>query len=208
VDLVPVGVDHGGQTLSPLLILWLFDDLDARLTESSDLPVDVVAVEPERDSSGQCNLFDGAQTERERAKDDHDELRLVLREPIVLLEAEVLAIERCHSRQVGRLEDRKRVMKRHAPSLATTAGVTLARVRAQPQRIVIERGGLRAEVDAADIASLLDETRPQVDDDEARDTAYDVVLDYGDHEERLRYDDEELPSDIREALDAQLKRAG
>ena len=34
-------------------------------------------------------------------------------------------------------------------------------MRARPQRIVIERGGLRAEVDAA----LLDETRPPVDDD-------------------------------------------
>jgi len=42
-------------------------------------------------------------------------------------------------------------------------------------------------------------------DDEAGDTAYDVVLDYGDHSERLRYDDEELPGDVREALDARLE---
>jgi hypothetical protein len=81
-------------------------------------------------------------------------------------------------------------------------------VRAQPQRIVIERGGLRAEVDPAVVVALLDETRPPVDDDEALDTAYDVVLDYGDHEERLRYSDDELPGDVREALDAQLKQAG
>jgi hypothetical protein len=81
-------------------------------------------------------------------------------------------------------------------------------VRARPQRILIERGGLRAEVDPADVVALLDEMRPPVDDDEALDSAYDVVLDYGDHEERLRYDDEELPGDIRESLDAQLKRAG
>jgi hypothetical protein len=81
-------------------------------------------------------------------------------------------------------------------------------VRAQPQRIVIERGGLRGEVDPAVVVALLDETRPPVDDNEALDTAYDVVLDYGDHEERLRYRDDELPGDVREALDAQLKQAG
>ena len=74
-------------------------------------------------------------------------------------------------------------------------------MRARPQRILIERGGLRAEVDPADVVALLDETRPRVDDD----TAYDVVLDYGDHEERLRYDDEELPGEIREALDTRLE---
>ena len=78
-------------------------------------------------------------------------------------------------------------------------------MRARPERIVIERGGLRAEVNPAEVVALLDETRPPVDDDEARDTAYDVVLDYGDHEERLRFEDDELPSDIREALDARLQ---
>jgi hypothetical protein len=78
-------------------------------------------------------------------------------------------------------------------------------VRARPQRIVIERGGLRAEVDAADVATLLDETHPPVDDDKPLDSAYDVVLDYGDHEERLRFDDEELPAEIRETLDARLE---
>jgi len=80
-------------------------------------------------------------------------------------------------------------------------------VRARPQRIVIERGGLRAEVDPADVATLLDETRSAADD-EAGDTTYDVVLDYGDHEERLRYDEQELPDHIRELLDTHLKRAG
>jgi hypothetical protein len=81
-------------------------------------------------------------------------------------------------------------------------------MRALPERIVIERGGLRAEVDPSVVVALLDETHPPVDDDEAVDTAYDVVLEYGDHEERLRYDDDELPGDIRETLDAQLKQAG
>jgi hypothetical protein len=81
-------------------------------------------------------------------------------------------------------------------------------VRARPQRIVIERGGLRAEVDPVNLGAigrLFDETRPPADDDEAGDTSYDVVLDYGDHSERLRYDEEELPTDIREALDARLE---
>ena len=81
-------------------------------------------------------------------------------------------------------------------------------MRARPQRIVIERGGLRAEVEPAVVAALLDELRPPVDDDMASDYAYDVVLDYGDRQERLRYNEEELPADIREALDAHLKRAG
>jgi len=47
-----------------------------------------------------------------------------------------------------------------------------------------------------------------VDDDEAVDSAYDVVLDYGDHEERLRYTDDELPAEIRDQLDAKLNQAG
>ena len=78
-------------------------------------------------------------------------------------------------------------------------------MRARPQRIVLERGRLRAEVDPADVLALLDEARPPVDDDEALDSAYDVVLDYGDHEERLRYEDEELSAELREALDARLE---
>jgi hypothetical protein len=78
-------------------------------------------------------------------------------------------------------------------------------VRTRPQRIVIERGALRAEVDPADVLALLDETRPPVDDDKPVASAYDVVLDYGDHEERLRFDDEELPADIRETLDERLE---
>jgi hypothetical protein len=81
-------------------------------------------------------------------------------------------------------------------------------VRARPQRIVIERGGLRAEVDPADVVTLLDELRPPVDDDTASDSAYDVVLDYGDHQQRLRYNDDELPDDIRETLDARLESGG
>lgn len=95
-------------------------------------------------------------------------------------------------------------------------------MRALPQRILIERGGgsggetLRAQLDPtnlpADLAGpftrLLDETHPPAADDEPEVTAYDVVLDYGDHEERLRYDEAELPGPIREALDAQLKQAG
>jgi hypothetical protein len=87
-------------------------------------------------------------------------------------------------------------------------------VRARPQRIVIERGGLRAEVDPANIpqdvagaiSRLLDETRPALAPDApAEEAAYDVVLDYGDHHERLRFGEDELPGDVREALDARLE---
>lgn len=80
-------------------------------------------------------------------------------------------------------------------------------MRARPQRILIERGGLRAEVDPADVVALLDETRPPIDDDQAVESAYDLVLDYGDREERLRFEDDELPADLREALDARLEPA-
>lgn len=100
------------------------------------------------------------------------------------------------------------------------SGATLELVRARPQRILIERGGgpgggtLRAELDPASIPAevagaltrLLDEARPPTDKDEPDETAYDVVLDYGDHSERLRYRDDELPDDIREALDDRLRR--
>jgi hypothetical protein len=93
-------------------------------------------------------------------------------------------------------------------------------VRARPQRIVIERGGgpcgeaLRAEVDpvnmpadvAAAISRLLDETRtPGPDAPPEDDTTYDVVLDYGDRTERLRYDQAELDDDVRAALDSRLQ---
>jgi hypothetical protein len=87
-------------------------------------------------------------------------------------------------------------------------------MRARPQRIVIERGGLRTEVDPANIPQdlagainrLLDEMRrPEEPDAEAEDTAYDVILDYGDHVERLRYDETELPGEVREALDSHLE---
>jgi hypothetical protein len=86
-------------------------------------------------------------------------------------------------------------------------------VRARPQRIVIERGGLRTEVDPANmpqgiagaITRLLDELRPPEEPDaEAEDTAYDVILDYGDRLERLRYHEAELPGEVREALDSCL----
>jgi hypothetical protein len=92
-------------------------------------------------------------------------------------------------------------------------------VRARPQRIVIERGGgpggqpLRAEIDPANmpadvagaISRLLDETRPPAPPDAPEvDDAYDVVLDYGDRRERLRYDEAELPGDVRAALDSRL----
>src|SRR5918994_6874758 len=78
-------------------------------------------------------------------------------------------------------------------------------MRARPQRILIERGGgpggetLRAEIDpanmppdiAAPISRLLDEARPPVADDEAGDTVYDIVLDYGDRRERVGYEEDE-----------------
>jgi hypothetical protein len=87
-------------------------------------------------------------------------------------------------------------------------------MRARPQRIVIERGGLRTEVDPANmpqdvagaITRLLDEMRPSEEPDaEAEDTAYDLILDYGDRLERLRYDETELPGEVREALDSCLE---
>jgi hypothetical protein len=85
---------------------------------------------------------------------------------------------------------------------------------------VIERGGapggetLRAEIDPANmpadvagaISQLLDETRaPAEGMPPADESTYDVVLDYGDHDERLRYDEAELPDDIRAALDSRLR---
>ena len=92
----------------------------------------------------------------------------------------------------------------------------MALVRARPQRIVIERGALRADIDPANmpqdvagaIGRLLDETRTPAADDKVGDTAYEIVLDYGDHDERLRYQEEELPGDVRAALDAHLNRGG
>lgn len=96
-------------------------------------------------------------------------------------------------------------------------------MRARPQRIVIERGGgadrqpLRAEIDpanipqdvAAAISRLLDETRPPAPPDAPQaDDTYDVVLDYGDRSERLRYSEAELPADVRAALDSRLAPGG
>lgn len=87
-------------------------------------------------------------------------------------------------------------------------------MRARPERILIERGALRAEVDPANmpqdvagaITRLLDETRaPEEPGVEADESAYDVVLDYGDHRERLRYGEDELPGEVREALDSRLQ---
>ena len=85
---------------------------------------------------------------------------------------------------------------------------------------MIERGGgpgggtLRAEFDPAnppsDIGSalsrLLDEAKAPAPHAPPEDeTTYDVVLDYGDHAERLRYDETELPDDVRAALDSHLE---
>jgi hypothetical protein len=50
--------------------------------------------------------------------------------------------------------------------------------------------------------------RPSAEPDaegEAEDTAYDVILDYGDRLERLRYDETELSGEVREALDSCLE---
>lgn len=95
-------------------------------------------------------------------------------------------------------------------------------MRVRPQRIVIEHGGgpegqpLRAEIDPANmpadvataISRLLDETRPAAPPDtaEVSDTEYDVLLDYGDRSERLRYAEAELPAEVRAALDSRLRR--
>jgi hypothetical protein len=59
---------------------------------------------------------------------------------------------------------------------------------------------------AAAISRLLDETRPPAPPDApaADDRTYDVVLDYGERRERLRYDAAELPGDVREVLDSLL----
>lgn len=96
-------------------------------------------------------------------------------------------------------------------------------MRARPQRILLERGGgpggeaLRAEVDPANvpadvagaISRLLDETRTPAPDAPPEDeTTYDIVLDYGDRSERLRYDQAELADDVRAALDSRLKAGG
>ncbi len=93
-------------------------------------------------------------------------------------------------------------------------------MRARPQRIVIERGGgpggeaLRAEIDPANmpadvagaVSRLLDEGRtPSAAAAPEDDTTYDVVLDYGDRSERLRYDEAELADHVRAALDSRLE---
>ncbi len=95
-------------------------------------------------------------------------------------------------------------------------------MRARPQRIVIERGGgsggetLRAEIDPANmpadvagaISRLLDEARPPAAAGAPEDeSTYDVVLDYGDRSERLRYDEAELDDDVRAVLDSRLHAA-
>lgn len=59
---------------------------------------------------------------------------------------------------------------------------------------------------AGAITRLLDEMRPPEGlAAEAEDTAYRVILDYGDRLERLRYDETELPGEVREALDSCLE---
>jgi hypothetical protein len=97
-------------------------------------------------------------------------------------------------------------------------------MRVRPQRIRIERSGgpggvvLHAEIDparmppdvAAAVSRLLDETRPPAPPGapEGHDETYEVVLDYGDRQERLRYDAAELPGDVREVLDSLVGAAG
>jgi hypothetical protein len=94
-------------------------------------------------------------------------------------------------------------------------------VRARPQRIAIERGGRleeqprRVEIDPANmppgvagaLSRLLDETRPPAAPDAPPpdESTYDVVLDYGERRERLRYSEAELPDDVRTALDSLLE---
>jgi hypothetical protein len=46
---------------------------------------------------------------------------------------------------------------------------------------LIERGGLRAEVEPADVVALSDEMRPPVDDDKPLDSAYAVSIRGGVH---------------------------
>lgn len=59
---------------------------------------------------------------------------------------------------------------------------------------------------AGAISQLLDETHTPTEETAPEDeSTYDVVLDYGDHSERLRYDEAELADDVRAALDARLQ---
>ncbi len=56
------------------------------------------------------------------------------------------------------------------------------------------------------ISRLLDEMRPAEElEVDADDTTYHLILDYGDRLERLRYDETELPGEVREALDLHLE---
>lgn len=60
---------------------------------------------------------------------------------------------------------------------------------------------------AGAMSRLLDETRsPAAPDAPSPDEAtYDVVLDYGERKERLRYSEAELSDDVRTALDSLLR---
>jgi len=89
-----------------------------------------------------------------------------------------------------------------------------ASMRAKPQRIRIEGGGAEggADVDPAAMPAaltwLFDELRAPAPPGAAEPAAgtYDVVLDYGDRSERLRYAADELPDEVRAALDSVLRR--
>ena len=62
---------------------------------------------------------------------------------------------------------------------------------------------------AGAISRLLDEKHlPEEPEARAVETAYDIVLDYGDHRERLRYGQDELPGDVREAFYSRLRAGG
>ena len=59
---------------------------------------------------------------------------------------------------------------------------------------------------AGAISRLLDEMHPPAEDKAPEDeSTLDVVLDYGDRSERLRYDEAELPDDVRATLESRLQ---
>ena len=70
--------------------------------------VDVVAVEPERDSARGGDLGRLRQPELEGAEADEDEVR----KPVALLEAESSDIERDGTVDVRRVQDRERIVQR------------------------------------------------------------------------------------------------
>jgi hypothetical protein len=79
-----------------------------------DLRVDVVAVDPERGASGRLELGDRGEAEREVPEADERE---VFAEAVALLEPEPVAVESHRPREVGRVEDRERVVEAQSASL-------------------------------------------------------------------------------------------